>query len=445
LPPAPEPLPVESADVPAVPQNAPLKWIFAIVLGVSALAVGLFALLRRRAERAPEPVVTPATPAASDPELAEGARPTKRPSCAAHGLATGPDGLCVLCRSEQKRASLKAPAAPGVPSIRVAALATAAIALLTLGIGWAVYRTPSKPEVTSNPATASSIAAVASGSARVSDSNRTQAREPGIAYPGAPDMIQSPKFRSGSGIPVEYTCDGKNLSPPLTFSNVPMNAKSLALKMVARRATEEVLRGSKRGRPKAEDPAAHWTLYNLPPDLAGLPEGATELPPGASAERGRDGSIYSGPCPTGGKMSYEFWLYALDVRLPELGAGERLDIPTKHAVGITIENGSYSYWRSARLIIPDLPPELRDKQAHYEVCDSRGRNCDTSPVSTPDSGLLLQLPYRNGLTHFWFAEPGDGGRELTPHFAFDLNSPDCRKKTPDSVPDCTLGYGFLKP
>src|SRR5688500_18999521 len=109
-----------------------------------------------------------------------------------------------------------------------------------------------------------------------------------------------------------------------------MNAKSLALQMIARRATEEVLPGSKRRRPAAEDPAAHWTLYNLPPDLAGLPEGSTELPPGASAERGRDGSIYSGPCPTGGKMSYEFWLYALDVRLPELRAGERLDIPTKH-------------------------------------------------------------------------------------------------------------------
>jgi Raf kinase inhibitor-like YbhB/YbcL family protein len=78
--------------------------------------------------------------------------------------------------------------------------------------------------------------------------------------------------------------------------------------------------------PDAPDPAAprmtwvHWVLYNLPPDLTGLPEGAA-LPPGARAgtndfRRTR----YGGPCPPIGRHRYFFKLYALDTVLPDLGA-----------------------------------------------------------------------------------------------------------------------------
>ena len=446
--PAPETRPpVEATEAPAPKQKSWVELLAALGAGCGVLLLAAFVFLKRRAAMA-EPVasVGPVAPVSSapGPEQAAGARPSKRPHCAPHGLATGPDGLCALCHSDQKRAHRRTSAAPGIQSVPLAVLAAAAVALLALGAGWAALRAASGFGRAPDRASASAAAA-ASSPERVPDTRRAQAREPGVAYPGAPPMLNSPKFSGGQTIPRDYTCDGKNVSPPFTFSNVPMNAKTLALKLVARRTYEGRSPGARRGGPEPEDRTAHFALYNLPPELAGLPEGLSEVPAGASALRARDGSIYSGPCPTGGKVSYEFWLYALDVRLPEQPAGRELDIPEKHAVGITIENGSSDSTRSVTVVVPDLPAELRDKQGLYEVCDSDDRHCDTNPVSTYDRALVFTLPYRNGHTRFWFAEPGEGGRELTPRFRFDPNSPDCVKKDLWSAMECRIGYGFLKP
>jgi len=41
--------------------------------------------------------------------------------------------------------------------------------------------------------------------------------------------LSSSAFEDGGAIPSEYTCDGADVSPPLTFSNIPENTKSLAL------------------------------------------------------------------------------------------------------------------------------------------------------------------------------------------------------------------------
>jgi Raf kinase inhibitor-like YbhB/YbcL family protein len=80
--------------------------------------------------------------------------------------------------------------------------------------------------------------------------------------------------------------------------------------------------------PDAPDPNAprmvwdHWLLYNLPPDATGLPAGIQEadLPEGAGQglnSWGRAG--YGGPCPPIGRHRYFHILYALDVRLPDMG------------------------------------------------------------------------------------------------------------------------------
>jgi len=95
---------------------------------------------------------------------------------------------------------------------------------------------------------------------------------------------------------------------------VPANAKSLALIV---------------DDPDAPDPAAprmvwvHWVLYNLPPGVAGLPEGVAprDLPEGARQgvnDWKRVG--YGGPCPPIGRHRYFHKLYALDTVLPDLGA-----------------------------------------------------------------------------------------------------------------------------
>ena len=125
--------------------------------------------------------------------------------------------------------------------------------------------------------------------------------------------LTSPAFQHGAAIPAEYTCEGRDLAPPLQWSGVPAGARSLVLIV---------------DDPDAPDPAAprmtwvHWVLYNLPPDSQGLPEGATsrDLPPGTGEginDWHRTG--YGGPCPPIGRHRYFFKLYALDTVLEGLG------------------------------------------------------------------------------------------------------------------------------
>jgi Raf kinase inhibitor-like YbhB/YbcL family protein len=123
--------------------------------------------------------------------------------------------------------------------------------------------------------------------------------------------LTSSAFASGGEIPSKYTCEGEDLSPPLAWSDVPANAKSLALIV---------------DDPDAPDPAApkmtwvHWMLYNIPVSAAGLAEGARALPAGTLQglnDWKRTG--YGGPCPPTGRHRYFHKLYALDTVLPNLG------------------------------------------------------------------------------------------------------------------------------
>jgi Raf kinase inhibitor-like YbhB/YbcL family protein len=119
----------------------------------------------------------------------------------------------------------------------------------------------------------------------------------------------SPAFGHNEEIPSTYTCDGKNISPPLAWSGVPAEAKSLALVV--------------------DDPDApgrtwvHWVLYNLPPDGRGLPEAVKpqQLPAGTREGLSDFRSTgYGGPCPPSGRHRYFHKLYALDTVFPDLGA-----------------------------------------------------------------------------------------------------------------------------
>jgi Raf kinase inhibitor-like YbhB/YbcL family protein len=117
--------------------------------------------------------------------------------------------------------------------------------------------------------------------------------------------ITSGAFAEGGMIPMQYTCDGADISPPLMWSGIPDGAKSLAL--------------------ICDDPDApsktwvHWVLYNMPPELTGLPDSILSnevLDNGARhgiTDFGRFG--YGGPCPPSGTHRYFFKLYALDTML----------------------------------------------------------------------------------------------------------------------------------
>lgn len=100
-------------------------------------------------------------------------------------------------------------------------------------------------------------------------------------------------------IPSEFTCDGSDLSPPLSISDVPTNAKSLVL--------------------ISDDPDApvgtwdHWVVFNIPPATKQIPQD-TE-PNGAPGKNSWGRTGYGGPCPPSGTHRYFFRLYALDTTL----------------------------------------------------------------------------------------------------------------------------------
>ena len=124
--------------------------------------------------------------------------------------------------------------------------------------------------------------------------------------------LTSQAFHAGGEIPRRHTCKGADVSPPLAWSGVPANAKSLALIV---------------DDPDAPDPAAprvtwvHWVLYNIPPAASGLQEGvATGALPAGALEGTNDfqRTTYGGPCPPIGRHRYFHKLYALDTVLSDL-------------------------------------------------------------------------------------------------------------------------------
>ena len=153
--------------------------------------------------------------------------------------------------------------------------------------------------------------------------------------------LTSPVFSHDGSIPVVYTCDGKDISPELNWSDIPENAKSLVLIV---------------DDPDAPDPAApkmtwvHWVLYNLPASSTGLAEGlinASELPEGTLEglnDWKRTG--YGGPCPPIGRHRYFHKLYALDTVLPDLNQPSKAEVEAAmadHIIEQAILMGTYQH------------------------------------------------------------------------------------------------------
>jgi Raf kinase inhibitor-like YbhB/YbcL family protein len=112
--------------------------------------------------------------------------------------------------------------------------------------------------------------------------------------------IISSAFENNAKIPSKYTCDGRNINPPLSFADVPQNAKSLVLIV--------------------DDPDApggtwlHWTVFNIDPKINEVLENS--LPKsGIEGVTSFAKTGYGGPCPPSGTHRYFFKLYALDATL----------------------------------------------------------------------------------------------------------------------------------
>jgi Raf kinase inhibitor-like YbhB/YbcL family protein len=109
--------------------------------------------------------------------------------------------------------------------------------------------------------------------------------------------LTSSAFEDGGVIPARYTCDGENVSPPLSWEAGPPGTAAWVL--------------------IAEDPDArswvHWLIVNLPAGVTSLEEGVSGGLPGGAIEGETDfgPARYGGPCPSSGEHRYVFSLYAL--------------------------------------------------------------------------------------------------------------------------------------
>jgi hypothetical protein len=146
--------------------------------------------------------------------------------------------------------------------------------------------------------------------------------------------IKSAAFSEGEMIPLKYTCDGDDVSPPLSWDSVPAGTESFAL--------------------ICDDPDApvgtwvHWVVYDLPKETRFLHEDFTDQ---SDLEDGTKQGItdfkrigYGGPCPPGGTHRYFFKLYALDKKLNEksgLNKNQLLKAMKGHILGECALIGKY--------------------------------------------------------------------------------------------------------
>jgi Raf kinase inhibitor-like YbhB/YbcL family protein len=139
--------------------------------------------------------------------------------------------------------------------------------------------------------------------------------------------ISSSAITPGLSMPIRFTCEGENVSPPLHWSDVPSEAKTLALIV--------------------DDPDApngtftHWVVFNIPVEMNSLDQNFSKLDLDHNVaiqgknDRGKIG--YFGPCPPKGETHrYHFRLYALNNRL-DLAPGTTRDQVTTAMEGHILE------------------------------------------------------------------------------------------------------------
>jgi Raf kinase inhibitor-like YbhB/YbcL family protein len=137
--------------------------------------------------------------------------------------------------------------------------------------------------------------------------------------------ISSPVFKHNQSIPALYTCDGNNTNPPLEISDVPEEAKSLALIMDDPDVPTFV---------REDGLWVHWLVWNIATDTKAILENTPA--PGITGVNTRGNQNYGGPCPPDREHRYFFKLYALDTML-DLDATANKDQLEKAMEGHIIE------------------------------------------------------------------------------------------------------------
>lgn len=125
-----------------------------------------------------------------------------------------------------------------------------------------------------------------------------------------PFTLTSPSFVDGALIPKQFTCDGANMPPPLTWTGSPEGTRSLALIVEDTDAPDGIF--------------THWVIYDIPAQTTAWPSDVSSKTIRNSF--GRSG--YGGPCPPpgGGPHRYLFTMHAVDMRYLPLAGNELVDL-----------------------------------------------------------------------------------------------------------------------
>ena len=124
-------------------------------------------------------------------------------------------------------------------------------------------------------------------------------------------MLSSDAFADGGQLPTQFTCDGTDKSPPLSWSDPPQGTKSFALVVDDPDAPSGTFR--------------HWAAWNIPVDTKAIEEGQGGQFAQAVNDFGKQG--YGGACPPKGHgpHRYRFKLFALDTDTLNLPSGTKIE------------------------------------------------------------------------------------------------------------------------
>ena len=144
--------------------------------------------------------------------------------------------------------------------------------------------------------------------------------------------ISSAAFEDGAAIPIEFTCDGQNSSPPLRWTDVPGGTRSIAIIVDDPDVPGGIFR--------------HWSVFNIPSGTRSLAANQATTPKLKDSIRqgvndfGSTG--YEGPCPPEGQEhEYVFFIYALSEPLNLEGNASAQDVSAALR-GKVLGTGSFS-------------------------------------------------------------------------------------------------------
>jgi Raf kinase inhibitor-like YbhB/YbcL family protein len=119
--------------------------------------------------------------------------------------------------------------------------------------------------------------------------------------------LASPVIPPGAEIPAQYTCDGADISPPLTWSGLPDGTGSLVLVVEDPDAPSGVFR--------------HWAVFDIPAGARGLDAGYSANRPATGLHEARNdfgNPGYGGPCPPKGHGTHHYHFRLLAISRPTL-------------------------------------------------------------------------------------------------------------------------------